>query len=123
MARQLRLEHEVAGYHVLDFIFHSLPRLSAFVVFSCASVAAGPPEADSPGGVFDPGRAHPLQIKLSSEGWDLLQPDAGARKAAGGTNREQGKIAGVRLRPGSTGYAYVLGEMEFDGRRIADVGV
>src|SRR6185295_2512586 len=102
---------------------HSLRRLFLFGVFSCVSVAAGPPVAVSPGGVFDPGRAHTIQIKLSAEGWDLLQPDAGARKGAGGTNREQGKIAGVRLRPGSTAYAYVLGEMEFDGRRIADVGL
>src|SRR5437868_3801462 len=123
MARQLRLEHEAANCHVLDFIFHSLQRLSAFVVFSCASVVAGPPATDSSARVFDPGRAHTIQINLSGEGWDLLQPDAGARKAAGRTNREQAKIAGVRLRPGSTGYAYVLGEMEFDGRRIADVGL
>lgn len=53
----------------------------------------------------------------------MLQPGAGAQKAGGITNREQGKIAGVRLRPASPSFAYVLGEMEFDGRRIADIGL
>jgi hypothetical protein len=100
--------------------------LSTLVVFSCSSIAAAPlapPAPVSPGEVYDPFRTHTIHLKLSSEGWNLLQPGAGAQKAAGLTNREQGKIAGVRLRPSSPSYAYVLGEMEFDGRRIADIGL
>src|SRR5206468_6665707 len=98
-------------------------RLSTLVVFFCASVVAAPPAPVSPGEVYDPGRAHTIQVKMSSEAWDLLQPGAGAKKASGGASREQGKTAGVRLRPTSTAYAYVTSEMEFDGQRIADVGL
>jgi hypothetical protein len=103
-------------------LFHVLKPL-ALVVLCSASVVAAPPAPVAPGEVYDPFRSHTIHIKLSSEGWDLLQPGAGAQKAGGITNREQGKIAGVRLRPTSPTYAYVLGEMEFDGRRIADIGL
>jgi spore coat protein H len=102
--------------------FHFLKPL-ALVAFCCGSVAAAPLAPVSPVEVFDPFRTHTIHVTLSSEGWDLLQPGAGAQKAGGITNREQGKIAGVRLRPSSPTYAYVLGEMEFDGRRIADIGL
>lgn len=101
---------------------HALKPLTLVVLF-CTSVAAAPRVPVSPGEVYDPVRAHTIHIKLPSAGWDLLQPGAGAQKAGGITNREQGKIAGVRLRPASPTYAYVLGEMEFDGRRIADIGL
>jgi hypothetical protein len=97
--------------------------LSTLVVFSCPSIAAAPLAPGSPGDVYDPARAHPIHIKLSSERWNLLPPGAGAQKAGGITNREQGKIAGVRLRPSSPSYAYVLGEMAFNGQRIADIGL
>ena len=92
-------------------------------VFLSASVSAAPSAPLSSSELFDPQRAHTIEIKLSAEGWDLLQPGAGASKAGSATNREQGKLAGVRLRPGSTGYAYVLSEMAFNGRRIHDVGL
>ena len=60
---------------------------------------------------------------MSGERWDLLQPGAGAQKASGITNREQAKAVGVRLHSGSPTYAYVLAELEFNGRRVPDVGV
>src|SRR6267142_2772339 len=103
--------------------FAFVQRLSTLVVFFFASVAAGPTAPVSPAELYDPGRAHTIQIKMSSEAWDMLQPGAGAKKASGGASREQGKTAGVRLRPSSPAYAYVLSEMEFDGQRIADVGL
>jgi hypothetical protein len=103
--------------------FHRLKACTALVALCCTSTAAAPPGPVSPGDVYDPFRAHSIRLKLSSDGWNLLQPGAGAQKAAGITNREQGKMAGVRLRPGSSSYAYVLGEMEFDGHRIADIGL
>lgn len=98
-------------------------RLVPLIVITCASVAHGAPTPISSVDVYDPGRAHAIEIKMSAEGWDLLQPGAGAQKAGGATNREQGRIAGVRLRPVSPTYAYVLSAMEFDGRPIADVGL
>jgi spore coat protein H len=103
--------------------FHAPLWLLPLVAFCVTSVAAAPRAPVSPGEVYDPFRAHTIHLKLSSEGWDLLQPGAGAQKAGTTTNREQGKIAGVRLRPTSPTFAYVLGEMEFNGRRIADVGL
>jgi len=107
---------------VMARLFHSSKPL-ALIAFCCASVAAAPLAPVSPGEVFDPFRTHAIHIKLSSEGWDLLQPGAGAQKAGGITNREQGRIAGVRLRPSSPTYAYVVGEMEFNGQRIANIGL
>ena len=98
-------------------------RWFCWVLFA-VSIAAGAGADASPRELFDPGRAHTIQIKLSKEGWDLLQPGAGAAKGAMITNRAQARTAGVRLRsvqPGS--YAYVLCEMEFDGKRCADVGL
>jgi spore coat protein H len=94
-----------------------------FALISCASITVGAPAPASSDQVYDPLRAHTVQIKLSAERWDLLQPGAGVQKASGATNRELGKVAGVRLRPASPTFAYVLGEMEFNGQRIADVGL
>jgi spore coat protein H len=95
----------------------------ALLAFSCASVAVVASAPVSPEDVYDPARAHTIQIKLSAEGWDLLQPGAAIQKAGGATNRELGRVAGVRLRPTSPTFAYVRGEMEFNGQRIADVGL
>jgi hypothetical protein len=94
--------------------------LAALVSFSLAGAPGVP---DSPKAVFDPGRAHAIQIKMSAEAWDLLQPGNGQKKATPGATREQGIEAGVRLRRGSSGYAYVLSELEFDGQGLDDVGI
>jgi spore coat protein H len=101
-------------------------RILPCVCFAFASACIGAEAAapKSTGELFDPTRAHTIEIRLSSEGWDLLQPGAGAQKAAAVTNLAQAKAAGVRLRAGApASYAYVLSEMEFDGQRFADVGV
>ena len=93
------------------------------VLFAASFAAAAAPI--SPEELFDPGRAHRIHIKMSAERWDLLQPGAAAQKASAVTNLAQVKAAGVRLRPGSAAgsYAYVLCDMEFDGKRVADVGL
>src|SRR4051812_43196077 len=72
---------------------------------------------------FDSSRAHVIEIRLSSEAWDALQPGGATKKAAAKAGREGGRTAGVRLRPNGSGYAYVMGEMEFDGKKIAEVGL
>lgn len=107
----------------MNRLAHASGCFSALAGMLCTSVAAGPPAPVSAGEIYDPGRAHTLQLKMSGEAWDLLQPGAGASKVGAGASREQGKAAGARLRPGSPAYAYVLSEMEFDGQRIADVGL
>jgi spore coat protein H len=52
-----------------------------------------------------------------------MQPGAGGPKAAMATNRELGRIAGVRVRPTSPTYAYVPGELDIDGRHIREAGL
>src|SRR3954447_25316873 len=99
-------------------IFHASRWLATLLAFCSAS--SGSPAPVSPGELFDPGRAHTIQIRISSEGWDLLQPGAGTQKASGATNRAQGKMAGVRLRPRFPAYAYVRSEIEFDGKHVAN---
>jgi len=107
---------------VMVRIFHALLYLSCLLfAASLASMAAGP---ISPRELFEPARAHTIQIKMSGERWDLLQPGAGAQKASAATNLAQAKAAGVRLRSGSPpSYAYVLCDMELDGKQVADVGL
>jgi hypothetical protein len=77
-----------------------------------------------PQDVFDPYRAHAVELRMSADGWKLIQPGAAAKRAAAGASREEGLAAGARLRPGQTaGFAYVPAEMTFDGRRLGDVGL
>jgi len=45
------------------------------------------------------------------------------KKAPANATREEGRTVGAKLRPSGTGYAFVVSEMEFDGKRIADVGI
>src|SRR5262245_59324937 len=73
--------------------------------------------------VFDSSRAHVIHIRLSGEAWDSVQPGNGAKKIAANATTQQAKTAGVRLGTRSGGYAYVLGEMEFDGQKLCDVGL
>ena len=77
-------------------VFHAPLWLLTFFAFCGASVAAAPLAPVSPGDVYDPFRAHAIHIKLSIEGWDLLQPGAGVQKAGAATNREQGTANGAR---------------------------
>jgi spore coat protein H len=73
--------------------------------------------------IFDSAKAHAIQITMSADAWDAMQPGNSGKKAAANATREQGKTVGVRLRPTGPGYAYVISEMEFDGKKIADVGI
>jgi spore coat protein H len=73
--------------------------------------------------IFDSSVAHVVHIRLSSAAWDSLQPNVGATKVAANATTQQAKSAGVRI--GSKGplFAFVLGEMEFDGQKFGDVGL
>ncbi|HEV8291515.1 MAG TPA: CotH kinase family protein, partial [Tepidisphaeraceae bacterium] len=93
------------------------------ILLTAAGSASGVPP-QSPKDIFQSSSAHTIHIKLSGEAWDALQPGGAAKKAPVKPTREEGRTAGVRLRPNSpSGYAYVLCEMEFDGQGIADVGL
>src|SRR4051812_42481514 len=107
----------------MSFISHLLPCLSSLVAFCCASFAAESMRPISADNLFDPARAHSIQLTVSAEAWNLMQPGAGGPKAATATNRELGRIAGVRVRPTSPTYAYVPGELDIDGRHIRDAGL
>src|SRR5258706_8271190 len=99
-------------------------RIGLILSLLFASAAWGAPATQRAAkDVFNPAAAHAIDIRLSAEAWDALQPGGGTKKAPGKATREEGRTAGVRLRPNSSGYAYVLCEMEIDGRRIADVGL
>src|SRR5882724_3886794 len=88
-----------------------------------ATAQAAPAHPSSSRDIFNPATAHTIDIRLSAEAWEALQPGGAAKKAVAKATREEGKTAGVRLRPNSSGYAYVLCEMEFDGQKIGDVGL
>jgi spore coat protein H len=117
MRQQYRKQNDAKGREEVRL----LPLCMGLAFF--ASVAIGAPGPKSPEQLYDLSRAHTIEIKVSAEKWDLLQPSAGVSKAAAGASREQGKAAGVRLRPSSPVYAYVLGEVEIDGQRVADAGI
>src|SRR4051794_16395788 len=71
---------------------------------------AGAPE--SPKDVFDPDRAHAINLKMSGEAWDMIQPGGAGKRAVAGATREQARAAGVRARPSGPGYAYVPVDVE-----------
>src|SRR6476661_6124941 len=73
--------------------------------------------------LFSSATAHRIDIRLSADAWEALQPGGAPKKASAKATREEGRTAGVRLRPTSSSYAYVLCEMEVDGQKISDVGV
>src|SRR4051812_23424666 len=99
-------------------------RIGIIFCLLVAGVArAAPSTQPTSRAVFDSSKAHAIHVKLSGEAWDLLQPNVGATKIAANATTQQAKGAGVRLGTRSGFYAYVLGEMEFDGQKISDVGV
>src|SRR5947207_2157947 len=73
--------------------------------------------------LFSSSSAHRIDLRLSGEAWDALQPGGAPKKASAKATREEGRTAGVRLRPNSSSFAYVLCEMEVDGQKISDVGL
>jgi hypothetical protein len=69
--------------------------------------AAAAPAPVSPAEVYDPGRIPHLEIKMSRRD-GIYCSQRGRPKGRRGNQSGTGKVAGVRLRPGSPGYAYVL---------------
>ena len=94
-----------------------------FCLLGSGVALAGPTTQPTSRAVFDCSKAHTIHVKLSADAWDSIQPGNGARKITASATTQQAKSAGVRLGSRSSGYAYVLGEMEFDGQKIGDVGL
>jgi hypothetical protein len=93
------------------------------LILSMGGAAIAQTEFNSPKDVFDLERAHTIHIKMSADAWEKMQPGAAAGKIAPNATREEAKKAGVSLRPNGSGYGFVLSEIEFNGHRIADVGI
>src|SRR4051812_18759964 len=87
-----------------------------------AEVTAPPPAKE----LFDPTHVHTIHLRISAEGWKLLQPGAVTRKAskrpapATQPNKED-----VRTISGTAAarYAYVRSDIDFDGQRVSDLGI
>src|SRR6266581_4378727 len=88
------------------------------------ALAAGAPATEiTAKDVFDSALAHRIEIRLSADAWDSIQPGNGARKIAANATREQAKTAGVAVSAHAGSYAFVLCEMDFDGVKLPDIGV
>jgi spore coat protein H len=66
---------------------------------------------------------HTIEIRMTAQRWKLLEPGAGG--AALRASTQPGSNPGVALRPGPVGesFAYVKGQVEFDGQSMPDVGI
>lgn len=113
----------------------------ALIVFLLASAAspaapaAGPTTApSSPKALFDPTRAHVLELKMSQEHWKLLEPGAGsnfvraAQKASAKTPpppAQENPADQVSLRHDAAAddRPFIKCSLIFDGQAMADVGV
>jgi len=89
-----------------------------------ASSAWGAPTTQpTPRELFSPAEAHRIEIRLSADAWELIQPGNGARKVKANATREETRTAGVSLSAHAGSYAFVRSDMEIDGERFADVGL
>ena len=88
-----------------------------------SAAQAAPATQPTSKGIFSPSQAHTIQIQLSPNAWDALQPGGAAGKIAANATREQAKTAGVRLASHAGAYASVLCEIDFDGHKIHDAGL
>jgi Ca2+-binding EF-hand superfamily protein len=81
-----------------------------------------PPPPASPKAFFAPGRLHTIHIRLSAEGWKLLQPGAGSQWLHA-NKTPAAATQTVALRTGAEGYAYVKTDVDFDGQEIKSAGM
>jgi hypothetical protein len=85
------------------------------------ALEASPPA--SPKGLFAPGRLHTIHLRLSAEGWKLLEPGAGSRWLHASKAPATPGTQTVALRTSSDAYAYVKTDLEFDGQEVKSVGL
>ena len=97
-----------------------------------ATRPAGPSRAipNSPGKFFGLDRVWTIHIRVSQSGWKTMQPSRMPRflmlnRPTTGPTTRRVYEEGDRLEPNPFGlmFAYVRGEVEFEGRRITDVGI
>src|SRR5258706_15342351 len=97
------------------------------VLACCCTMARAEAAAPrSPEDIFDATRVHVIHLRISAEGWKIMQPGAAMpRRSKRTPATAQAVVDGdVRLRTGEPRArdAYVGGENEFDGERVADLG-
>ena len=103
-------------------------RLIHVVIFLLGSTVAGaevtaPPSAKE---LFDPTRVHAIHLRISAEGWKLLQPGAVTHKPSKrSAPATQPNKDDVRTISGAAGarFAYVRSDIYFDGERVSDLGI
>src|SRR3954470_22877375 len=103
----------------------TLVHVVIILVYSAAARAEGT-APQSANDVFDPTRIHTIHLRISAEGWKLLQPGAVTHKpskrpapATQATNDNVRTISGTA----AARYAYVRSDIDFDGRRVSDLGI
>src|SRR5258706_2109375 len=89
------------------------------VLACCCTMARAEAAAPrSPEDIFDATRVHVIHLRISAEGWKIMQPGAAMpRRSKRTPATAQAVVDGeVRLRPGGANprYAYVRGEIEVD---------
>jgi spore coat protein H len=94
-----------------------------FLLILCLAVPALARVPASPAEVYDPSRLHVIHLSVTAQGWRMLQPERGRNVPREATT--QPYVEGTRLPHGPAGYsyAYAKSQLEFDGQRLADVGI
>jgi spore coat protein H len=103
-------------------------RLIHVAIFLLASTVAraevtAPPSSKE---VFDPVRVHTIHLRISAEGWKLLQPGAVTHKSSKRPAPATQAIKDdVRTISGAAGarFAYVRSDIDFDGQHVSDLGI
>jgi hypothetical protein len=99
-------------------------RTGLILLTLAASSAWGAPSTEPTSKeLFNPSATHRIDIRLSADAWEDLQPGNGARKIKANSTREQVKTTGVALSAHAGSYAFVRSDMEIDGQKIADAGL
>jgi hypothetical protein len=82
------------------------------------STFAGAQAPSSSKEVFDPARLHTIHLRIPADAWKILPPGGHSRKSAEKHPGDVRTIDGAASR-----YAYVRAAIDFDGQRVADVGI
>src|SRR4051812_48757932 len=96
------------------------------VLCYCGTIAHAEATAPrSPEDVFSSTRVHTIHLRISADGWKMLQPGAATprRSKRAPATTQAVDAEDVRLRPGAAWarYAYVRASIEFNGEHVADL--
>lgn len=97
------------------------------IILICSTLAraeaTAPPSTNE---VFDPSRVHTIHLRVSSEGWKLLQPGEvthkPSKRSAPATQADKDDVRTISG-PAGARFAYVRSDIDFDGQRVSDLGI